>query len=249
MKLCGGVLARAAGENVGDLIMDGKKPLGLPWRLEPLHDPLSPSCRLVGTLRPVVEALVLTVLDAGHDLPLGRGIAFQFVGDQHTRCTSLLLQQFAQQAFGCLLVAPAMDQDIENKARLVDRTPEPLLLAGDADDDLIEVPFVATARRAPLDAVGKLPAELQAPSPDRLIRHRDATRCQHLLDHPQAQWKPKIQPDRIADQLSGIAIASIERISARRHPGWISDHLGSAKLGAAQLDGAPIAYGDVTRPS
>jgi hypothetical protein len=80
--------------------------------------------------------------------------------------------------------------------------------------------------------------KLQAPSPDRLIRHRDATRRQHLLDHPQAQREPKIQPDRIADQLSGIAIASIERISARRHPGWISDHLGSAKPGATQLDGA-----------
>ena len=102
---------------------------------------------------------MLAVLDAGHDLPLGRGVAFQLVGDQHTRRSSLLLQQFAQQAFGCLLVAPALDQDIENRARLVDRAPEPVLLAGDADDDLIEVPFVATARRTPLDAVGKLPAE------------------------------------------------------------------------------------------
>jgi hypothetical protein len=154
-------LGWGGGKNVGDLIMDGKKPLHLPWRLEPLHDPLSPSRRLVG-IRPVVEAFVLAMLDAGLDLPLGRGIAFQFIGNQNLRRTSLLLQQFAQQAFGSLLVAPALDQDIENKARLVDRTREPVLLAGDADDDLIEVPFVATARRAPLDAVGKLPAELQA---------------------------------------------------------------------------------------
>jgi len=35
---------------------------------------------------------------ARHDLALGRGIAFQLVSDQHTRCAFLLLQQFAQQA-------------------------------------------------------------------------------------------------------------------------------------------------------
>src|SRR5208283_487616 len=43
------------GENVGDLIVGGKKLLHLPWRLEALHDPLSSSRWLVGILRPVVE--------------------------------------------------------------------------------------------------------------------------------------------------------------------------------------------------
>src|SRR3954469_4847284 len=57
MKLGGGVLAWAAGEEVGDLIMDGKKPLHLPRRLEAFHDPLSSARRLVGILRPVVENL------------------------------------------------------------------------------------------------------------------------------------------------------------------------------------------------
>jgi hypothetical protein len=36
MKLRGGVLVGAAGENVSDLIMGRKKPLHLPRRLEPL---------------------------------------------------------------------------------------------------------------------------------------------------------------------------------------------------------------------
>jgi hypothetical protein len=47
-ELGGGVLVWAAGENVGDLIVGGKKPLHLTRRLEPLHDPLSSSRRLVG---------------------------------------------------------------------------------------------------------------------------------------------------------------------------------------------------------
>jgi hypothetical protein len=62
MKLGGGILVGAAGENVGDLIVGGKKPLHLPQRLEALHGPLSSSGRLVGILRPVVEALMLPVL-------------------------------------------------------------------------------------------------------------------------------------------------------------------------------------------
>src|SRR3984893_13546697 len=40
--------------------------------------------------------------------------------------------------------------------------------------DSIEVPLVATARRALTNAVGEFAAEFKAPLPDRLVRHRDA---------------------------------------------------------------------------
>jgi hypothetical protein len=155
----------AAGENVGDLVMGGKEALNLPRRLEPLHDPLSSSGRLMGVFGAVIEALVLSMLDPGHDLPLGRGVAFQLVGDEYTRGSTLLLEELAEQALGGLLVAPALDENIENEAVLVDGTPEPMLLRGEADDDLIEVPFVATARRSPADTVGEFPAEFEAPLP------------------------------------------------------------------------------------
>ena len=118
---------------------------------------------------------MLPMLDPRHDLSLGRGVALQLVGDQHTRCATLLLEELAQQSFGGLLVAPALDENIENEAVLVNGTPQPTLFPGDADDDLIEMPFVATARRAPTDAVGKFPAEFEPPLPDRLVRHRDAS--------------------------------------------------------------------------
>src|SRR5690242_20642386 len=105
----------------------------------------------MGVFGPVVEALVLAMLDPGHDLPLGRGVAFQLVGDQHTRGSTLLLEELAQQPFGGLLVAPALDENIENQAVLVDGTPQPILFPGDADADLIEMPFIATARRSLTD--------------------------------------------------------------------------------------------------
>jgi hypothetical protein len=98
-------------------------------------------------------------------------------------------------------IGSSADENIENEAVLVDGTPEPMLLAGEADDDLIEVPFVATARRSPTDAVGEFLAEFEAPLPDRLVRQRDAADSQHLLDHAQAQREPKIQPYRAADDL------------------------------------------------
>ena len=231
-------LGYGGGRKIGDLIMSRQKPLRLPRRLEPLHDPLSSSGRLVGILRPVVEAFVLPMLDAGHDLTLGRSVAAKLVGDQHARRLPLLLQELAEQAFCGLLISPALDEAIENQALLVDRAPEPVLLARDAEEDLVKVPFVAAAGGSPTKAVGELLAEFQAPLPDRLVGDQDAAGRQHLFDHAQAQREPEIQPDRIADELGGVAIASVKRVSGRRHSGQISDHPNSAKPEAAQLDGA-----------
>src|SRR5690242_2839142 len=116
--------------------MSGKEALNVPRRLEPLHDPLSSSGRLMGVLGPVIETLVLPMLDPGHDLPLGSGVALQLVGDEHTRGSTLLLEELAEQAFGGLLVAPALDENIENEAILVHGTPEPMPRPGEADDNL-----------------------------------------------------------------------------------------------------------------
>jgi hypothetical protein len=155
------------------------------------------------------------VLDVGHDLTLRRGIAAELVGDPHARRSPLSLQQLAEQAFGGLFIAPTLHEDIENKALLVDRAPQPVLRAGDGDDDLVRVPFVAAARGSPTNAIGEFKAELQAPlaAVDLLrsstVCDRDAARRQHLLDHAQAQREPEIQPHRVADELGGIAIASV----------------------------------------
>jgi hypothetical protein len=75
------------------------------------------------------------MLDTGHDLSLGASVAAQLVGDQHTRRLRLLLQQLVAEAFGSLLVASASDEEIEDP--LVDRAPEPVLLAGDGEDNLV----------------------------------------------------------------------------------------------------------------
>jgi hypothetical protein len=105
------------------------------------------------------------------------------------------LQQLAQQALGRLPVTPALDQDIEHEAFLVDCPPQPMLLAGDGDHDLVQVPFVAAARRPRPDGVGDHAAELESPLAHRLMADNDAAGGQHLLDHAQAERKAEVQPD------------------------------------------------------
>ena len=166
----GGVVVSVVGKTAGDLIMDRKEALDLPRRLEPLHDPLSSPGRLGGVFSPVVEALVLPMLDPGHALPLGGDVAFQLIGDEHAQCSTLFLQEVAEQAFGGRLVAPALEQDIEDEALLVDGMPEPVFRPGDGENDLVEVPLVATARCAPTDPAGEFLPEFEAPLPDRLVR-------------------------------------------------------------------------------
>ena len=61
--------------------MDRDEALNLSGRLEPLHLSFSSAGWLVRILRPVVQPLVLAVLDARHDLFLGRPIGFQLIQD------------------------------------------------------------------------------------------------------------------------------------------------------------------------
>ena len=50
----------------------------------------------MGVFSPVIEALVLPVLNPRHELPLGRGVALQLVGDDHTRGSTLLSEELSE---------------------------------------------------------------------------------------------------------------------------------------------------------
>ena len=141
----GGDVVAAEMEEVVDLVMGGEETLCLPSRLEALHLPLSSSRRLVRILGPVVQALVLAVLDTGHHLPLRGAVAGELVSNHDAGRPALPLQQLAQQALRRTLVAPALDQHVEHHPGLIHRAPEPVLYPGDLDSDLIEVPLVPGA--------------------------------------------------------------------------------------------------------
>lgn len=114
----------------------------------------------MGILRPVVQAFVRAMLDAGHDIALCRAIGSQLVGDHDARRVPLSFHKLSHKAFGGLGIAAALHQYVENKTVLVDGAPKPVFLAGDRDNNLIEVPFVAEpAGGPPPDIIGEIGAK------------------------------------------------------------------------------------------
>ena len=178
------------------------------------------------------------VRDPGHQFPLRRGIARQLVGDQHPRRLALLPQQPAQEALGCLLVAPALHQHVEHDAVLIDRPPQPVLLTGDGDHHLVEVPLIAATGQPAADLVGEGLAELPGPLPYRLMADKNAAGGQHFLDHTQAERKAEIQPDRVADHLGWKAVAGVGGANGPRHPARLPGPPTHRKPDGQQLDGA-----------
>ena len=76
---------------------------------------------------------------------------------------------------------------------------------------------------------------LHAALPDRLVGDRDAASVQHFFDHTLAQREPEIHPDRIANELGGVAITSVKRVSGCRHPGQISENPGLRQAGGRSI--------------
>lgn len=110
-------------KEVCDRVVDGNKALKLPCGLEALHDPLTPSDRLMRVFRPIVQALVRAVFDTRHDVAFCRAIGPELVGNYHTRRTALPFQKLSHQPFGSLGIATVLHQHVENKAVLINGAP------------------------------------------------------------------------------------------------------------------------------
>jgi hypothetical protein len=116
-------------DEIGDLVVYRNETLKVTRRLEAAHHLLVHPRWLVRVFRPVVQPLVLAVFDVQTEVPVWRRIAFELVGDQHPRRTSMLPEQLAHQALGRVPVAPALHQHVKHRAMLVHRGPQPMLLS------------------------------------------------------------------------------------------------------------------------
>ena len=126
---------------------------------EQLHDPLSSPCWLMRILCPIVEFFVLTVLKFNAHVLAGRAIGSELVRDQNSRETGLFADKLAQESLVSAPVKTALHQRVEHEAVLIDGAPEPVFpepvfLAVDRDDNLVEIPFFSElrARRRNLSA-------------------------------------------------------------------------------------------------
>ncbi len=74
-------------------------------------------------LRPIVQALVRTMLDAGHDLPLRRTIGSKLVGDHNARGRNVPFQKLAHQTLCSAGITAALNQNVEDEAVLIHGAP------------------------------------------------------------------------------------------------------------------------------
>lgn len=82
---------------------------------------------------------------------------------------------------------------------LINGAPEPERLAGNLHHDFVKMPDVARAALVSPQVPRDLWPEFRRPAPNRFIGDIDATFEQHLLDLPQAQIEPDVQPDRVGN--------------------------------------------------
>ena len=64
--------------------------------------------------------------------------------------------------------------------------------------------------RSAVDAGGKVTSEFSSPSQDCLMRNHDAAFRQQILDHPQTERKPEVQPNRLRNHVRWETVAMIE---------------------------------------
>src|SRR5689334_4880147 len=176
------------------------------------------------------------MLNAGHDLSFGRAVAGKLVGDHDVWRSHLLLQQLAQQPLGGLLVASALNQDIEHDPGLVHGAPQPMLHTGDLEHDLVEMPFVADAREPATDPVSELLAKFARPLPHRTVSWLTMMpRPPATPHHTQPERELEIQPDGVADDLGGEPVTGIARAGRCHHPTRLPTPVRFRKRKAAKL--------------
>ena len=85
-----------------------------------------------------------------------------------------------------------------------------MILTIDLDEYFIEVPLVPRSRAAATKLVCEGLTKLEAPLSNRLIGERNATHPHDLFNIAKAQSETEGEPDRVADDLGGEAMAAVE---------------------------------------
>src|SRR2546427_646097 len=123
----------------------------------------------------VVQVARLTRFHPWEPLTLGGPVALELIGDEHPRHVHQALEQLAEELLRGPLVAPALDQDIEDVPGLLHGPPEIVAFALERQKPFIEVPLVPRPRTAATELISILLAKFAAPLAHGLRRHDHAT--------------------------------------------------------------------------
>ncbi len=165
---------------------------------------------LVRDFRPVVFILAGSMGNGWEDLSVRSRIASKLVGNELPGWALLVFQHLAKEAFGGSLVSTACDQDIEDIAVLVHRSPKIMTFAADHDEHFVHVPDVAESTLSSPQSAGVFGSEFPAPGSNGFVGYGDATLREKVLDISKAQSEAMVQPDGMADDFGWKAVASIQ---------------------------------------
>ncbi len=142
----------------------------------------------------------------------GRRVAGKLVGDHHPWLGArLAVKHTTQEALGGYLMAPLLDQDVQNDAVLVNGSPQPVTFATDLQRHFVQMPLVASSPSSSTQPGSEGGAELGAPLPDRLVADDDPAFGKQILDVTKTEMKAKIQPHGVGDDLRRESVAAIRR--------------------------------------
>jgi hypothetical protein len=97
----------------------------------------------MGILTPLIERATLALFDPRQYLPLGRAVALELIRDAPPWHVLQALEQLAKELRGRLLIALALDQDIEDVVVLIHGPPQVMPLTMDCQEDLVQRPCIA----------------------------------------------------------------------------------------------------------
>src|ERR1700733_14708887 len=121
--------------------------------------------------RTMMHPVVLPVLHARQDVAFRRARRLQRSSDDDGRNVWYPFEKLAEKACGSVLVASALHQYVPSIAVLVYGSPQGRSLATDREEDLVQMPRVATTRSPTAPFIGvRLPTP-QTPLPHRFRTH------------------------------------------------------------------------------
>src|SRR5712675_9251 len=146
----------------------------------------------MGIFRAIVLPQSLLMRAGQVEVPEGRAVGAEPVGRQQFRRETLFLEELAHQPECRPLVAPALNQHVENLALVVDRPPQVHPFAGNPDYHLVEVPSIARAWAAPPQLARDPGPEFQNPAPYSFIGNLQAALGEEFLDIAVAQCESEV---------------------------------------------------------
>src|SRR5215210_4981134 len=99
---------------LADRAAGSQEALGMAGGLEMAHGPLALARRLVGVFGTIVQPFMPAVLNARHDLLVGRFVTTKLVRNEHAWHVLAAFEEFAEELLGGRRVPAALDEDIQH---------------------------------------------------------------------------------------------------------------------------------------